>query len=159
MLEQLSTEADHLLKNHGLKLVTAESCTGGGVAYLITQIPGSSSWFDRGFVTYSNSAKMQMLGVPSSTLDTFGAVSEETAQAMAEGALQHSDAEISVAITGVAGPNGGSTEKPVGTVWFAWSYKNKSTVTKLKNFSGNRVEIREQALEVALRGIIEIIKS
>ncbi|MDR3492837.1 MAG: CinA family protein [Gammaproteobacteria bacterium] len=156
MLDQLALEVGNHLKKHSLILTTAESCTGGGVAYHITDIPGSSTWFDRGFVTYSNSAKIQMLSVPSSTLDTYGAVSEETARAMAEGALQHSNADVSVAITGIAGPDGGTTDKPVGTVWFAWAYKNKPTLAVLKNFSGNREEIRKKSIEVALRGILEI---
>jgi len=130
-------------------LVTAESCTGGGLAYAITAIPGSSKWFERGFVTYSNESKQELLGVSSNTLEKYGAVSEQTVIEMAHGALRNSHADFSIAITGIAGPDGGTAEKPVGTVWFAWGTKDKIQ-SQLKFFQGDRKSIREQAIEYAL---------
>jgi nicotinamide-nucleotide amidase len=143
------------LQQNQIKLVTAESCTGGGLAYAITAIPGSSNWFERGFVTYSNESKQELLGVNASTLEQYGAVSEQTAIEMAQGALQTSHADISMAITGIAGPDGGTTEKPVGTVWFAWG-TTKKIQSQLKLFQGDRESIREQAIEFALQTLIEI---
>lgn len=134
-----------LLKNK-LTCVTAESCTGGGLAYFMTNIPGSSAWFERGFVVYSNLAKTELLDVPADLIDKYGAVSEEVVMAMAEGALKNSTADIAIAITGIAGPDGGSAEKPVGTVWFGLARKNKATQTHCYNFSGNREKIREAAI-------------
>lgn len=139
------------------KLVTAESCTGGGLAYYLTNIPGSSTWFDRGFVTYSNLSKEELLGVKPNTLTTFGAVSVETAQEMAEGALEQSQAQCSIAITGIAGPDGGSKDKPVGTVWIAFASLNNKTEILLKKFSGNRISIREQTIQSALEFILSSI--
>jgi nicotinamide-nucleotide amidase len=141
------------LQQHQIKLVTAESCTGGGLAQAITAIPGSSGWFERGFVTYSNASKQELLGVKSSTLETYGAVSEQTAIEMAEGALRASHAQLSIAITGIAGPDGGSADKPVGTVWFAWSLNNV-TQSELQLFSGDRLSIREQAVIFALEKLL-----
>lgn len=158
-MEKLIAEIGQRLKSRDWKLTTAESCTGGGVAYYITNISGSSEWFERGFVTYSNTAKAEMLGVKLTTLDQHGAVSEATAREMAEGALQHSQAQIAVAITGIAGPLGGSHEKPVGTVWFGWAGINMETKTRLEKFSGSRTEIREQAIKTALEGILEILNA
>ena len=122
-LEELSEQLGARLLERGEWLVTAESCTGGWVAQTVTAIAGSSGWFDRGFVTYSNAAKRDMLGVPETTLDRHGAVSEATARAMAIGALEHSRGDWSVAITGIAGPSGGTPDKPVGTVCFAWAWR------------------------------------
>ena len=133
---------------------TAESCTGGLVAGAITEIAGSSGWFDRGFVTYSNEAKMEALGVPEATLARYGAVSEATARAMAEGALARSGAGIAVAVTGVAGPGGGSPEKPVGMVCFAWAKPGTATATATHHFPGNRQAVREASVAVALEGLI-----
>lgn len=135
----------------------AESCTGGGVAYAITEISGSSQWFERGFVTYSNEAKIQMLGVDKSVIDKYGAVSEEVVAQMAQGAIKNSDADIAVAISGIAGPTGGSVQKPVGTVCLSWynSHGLEKTVTYL--FVGDRSAVRTQAIRVALLGLIEII--
>ena len=138
-----------LLAKHWL-LGVAESCTAGGLAYALTEIPGSSAWFERGFVTYSNLAKEDMLAVPHSILAQYGAVSAETAKAMAEGVLQMSPADISLSITGIAGPDGGSQEKPVGTVWFACAHKGTNTITQLHHFTGNRHEIRVAAIDTAL---------
>lgn len=157
-LEQLaSTLGEQALEKQHM-ICTAESCTGGGVAYMITEIAGSSGWFDRGFVTYSNAAKHDMLGVRSETLDTHGAVSECVAREMAEGALVHSQASLSVAITGIAGPGGGTPTKPVGTVWFAWAKEENSTRrcdAQRHQLQGNRQAIREQAISIALRGLLE----
>ncbi len=158
-MEQLVIEIGEELKKREWKLVTAESCTGGGVAYAITSVSGSSDWFERGLVTYSNLAKEELLGVKSTTLNTFGAVSEQTAQAMAEGALQHSQAQVSVAITGIAGPSGGTANKPVGTVWFAWASIHAKTKTHLETLSGNREAVREQSVHIALKNLLAFIKN
>jgi len=132
------------------KIATAESCTGGWIAQAITEVPGSSAWFDRGFVTYSNKAKVQMLGVKPETLEKFGAVSAETAKEMASGALANSDASFAIAVTGIAGPDGGTSEKPVGTVFIAWQWKNEVAVVVKKRFSGDRHQIRAQTVKIAI---------
>lgn len=142
-----------LLKSKGMKVVTAESCTGGWIAQVITEIAGSSAWFDRGFVTYSNISKIEMLGVNIKTLDTFGAVSAQTAVEMVNGALTHSTADCAIAVTGIAGPDGGSAEKPVGTVFIAWGYKNQPCHVIQKEFKGTRHEIRAQTVKAALQGL------
>lgn len=142
------------LKARGAKLATAESCTGGWLAQAVTGVAGSSEWFDCGFVSYSNRAKEKMLGVKAQTLETNGAVSEPVVAEMAEGALKNSEANIAVAISGIAGPGGGTEDKPVGTVWLAWAIQGHPTVTCLSFFSGDRNEIREQAVEQALEGIL-----
>ena len=147
------------LKSREWKLVSAESCTGGGLAYYLTQIPGSSTWFDRGFITYSNAAKEDMLGVKSHTLQTEGAVSEKTAKEMAEGALERSQAQISVAITGIAGPTGGSTDKPVGTVWFGFASIETPPHAYQQILTGDRQAIREQAIEWALKKLLEMSRN
>jgi nicotinamide-nucleotide amidase len=139
-------------------LALAESCTGGMVSQAVTSIAGSSAWFDRGFVTYSNLAKIEMLGVSNKTLDTYGAVSEQTAIEMASGALENSHAHITGSITGIAGPDGGTPEKPVGTVCFAWADAHKSTSTTTKFFKGNRQEIRQQAAITIMLGLIDRYK-
>jgi len=144
---------DYLLVRH-MTLVTAESCTGGMVAQAITSISGSSHWFDRGFVTYSNDAKQEMLGVSSQSLVLFGAVSEPVALEMAQGALLHSRADCSIAITGVAGPTGGTVEKPVGTVWTAWADRYGSVRAQQGFFEGDRETIRLQAAIMALQGLM-----
>lgn len=149
-LTKLITKLGTGLTAKKLMLATAESCTGGMAAEVITSVAGSSDWFERGFVVYSNAAKHEMLGVKSKTLTEFGAVSEEVAKEMAEGALAHSHAQISIAITGIAGPTGGTKEKPVGTVCFAWSRVGAETIMLTKHFAGNRNEIREQAAQFAL---------
>jgi len=137
-----------------LLLATAESCTGGWVAQVITHTAGSSAWFERGFVTYSNEAKVAMLGVRPETLEQFGAVSPETAAEMAAGALKNSNALISLAITGIAGPTGGSPGKPVGTVSFAWCRVGETAETDTAVFAGNREAIRRQAVVHALSGLL-----
>ncbi len=133
---------------------TAESCTGGLVAGAITDIAGSSAWFDRGFVTYTNEAKIELLGVAGAILDEHGAVSEATARAMAEGALARSSAHLAVAITGIAGPAGGSVEKPVGTVCFAWAGRGLPTTAITRRFPGGRAEVRRAAVVAALEGLL-----
>ena len=136
-LGSLAQRIGAALRARGMMLATAESCTGGWAAQVVTSVSGSSEWFDRGFVTYSNDAKQEMLGVSASTLERHGAVSEETARAMADGALLRSRARMTLAITGIAGPTGGSPDKPVGMVWFAWAM-NGETRTQLARFSGDR---------------------
>jgi len=138
-------------------LVTAESCTGGWVGQAITSVPGSSHWYDRGFIAYTNGAKRELLDVSTGVLARFGAVSEQTARTMADGALVNSRADVSLAITGIAGPGGGTGEKPVGTVWFAWAGKNRETRTGRHRFDGDRTAVRRQAVETALLGLSEFI--
>ena len=141
------------LPARGLLLTTAESCTGGLIAGACTELAGSSVWFDRGFVTYSNAAKTELLGVPAALIDTHGAVSEPVARAMAEGAVARSQAQCSVAVTGVAGPTGGSADKPVGTVWFAWRVAGHTTA-ELRHFDGDRAAVRAQTVAHALAGLL-----
>ena len=152
----LATELGAALKARGLMLVLAESCTGGLASAAITEIPGSSAWFERGFVTYSNEAKMEMLGVTAKTLEKFGAVSEETAREMALGALKNSHANVAISITGIAGPAGGTPEKPVGTVCFAWVFDD-NLVSTTKKISGNRQPIRHLSVETALRELLKLL--
>lgn len=147
-----------LLKRKKWQLVTAESCTGGLIASYLTDIPGSSNWFERGFVTYSNLAKHEMLGVPNDLIDQFGAVSEEVAQAMAMGAIQHSVGDIAVSVTGIAGPDGGTVEKPVGTVCFSWVRRDGLSQTVKKQFHGTRQDIRIASCQEALQGLINKIQ-
>ena len=143
----------------GGMLVTSESCTGGGLGWLLTGTPGSSTWFERGFISYSNESKREMLGVPENLLLNFGAVSEQTAAAMATGAIANSHAAVSVAITGIAGPDGGTAEKPVGTVCLAWSIRNGETRTTRVIFDGDRRKIREQAILLAMQGLLDLLES
>lgn len=156
-IENLAEKVGEILKQHGLKLATAESCTGGGLAYTITNIAGSSAWFERGFIVYSNEAKIEMLAVKSSTINKFGAVSEQVAREMAEGALKNSNANISIAITGIAGPEGGTDDKPVGSVWIAWAGFDKKIKTSLDIFSGDRQAVRARSIEKALEELLERI--
>jgi nicotinamide-nucleotide amidase len=155
-LFQLAEHLGRLLKASGNTIATAESCTGGWIAQTITDVAGSSSWFDRGFVTYSNAAKVQMLGVSQQTLEKYGAVSAEIATEMAVGVLAHSDADIAVAVTGIAGPDGGASEKPVGTVFIAWADKTGDTNVVRKQFSGNRRQIREKSVRSAIEGVVSL---
>lgn len=156
-LYQLVLDLGNQLKAKRWKIATAESCTGGGLSFWITSVPGSSAWFDRGFITYSNKAKEETLGVHPKTITHFGAVSEACAREMAEGALHYSDAQFSVAITGIAGPDGGTVEKPIGTVWIACSGINKETIVNANIFSGNRQEVRELSIKVALEQLSQFI--
>lgn len=162
MIEQLSSllkELATICQEKSLKIVTAESCTGGGVAYEITSIPGSSNWFERGFVTYSNLSKVEMLGVAKNSIEMFGAVSREVAIQMAEGALKHSHANLSLAITGIAGPEGGSLQKPVGTCWFAWASPFFQTVSQQQHLGDDRCAIRSAAIFFALERLLQLIKN
>lgn len=155
-----ATRMGELLKKKGWLMTTAESCTGGGVAQAITDIPGSSQWYEGGFVTYSNVAKTEMLDVPPALLAQFGAVSEEVAAAMAEGALANSSAHVSVSTTGIAGPTGAVPGKPVGTVCFGWSMERHGephTVTERLVFKGDRQAVRQQAVMHALEGLIRFV--
>ena len=153
-LVSLSDSVGSACRRRRLLLATAESCTGGWAAQVITQTAGSSEWFERGFITYSNEAKVEMLGVRSETLEQFGAVSPETAGEMAAGALKNSNALISLAITGIAGPTGGSPGKPVGTVCFAWCRVGETAQAETAIFPGDREAIRRQAVVHALRGLL-----
>jgi len=153
-LFELAEQLGRKLKASGKIIATAESCTGGWIAQTITDVSGSSAWFDRGFVTYSNAAKVQMLGVSPQTLEDCGAVSAETATQMAAGVLVHSDADIAIAVTGIAGPDGGTSEKPVGTVFIAWADKNGAAKVVKKQFIGGRRQIREQAVRSAIEGVV-----
>ncbi len=148
-LTQISLE---LLK-HSHLLATAESCSGGMIAAACTDLAGSSQWFERGFVTYSNAAKVEMLGVPAALIEQEGAVSEAVARAMADGALAHSQAHVSLAVTGVAGPTGGSEAKPVGTVWFAWCVGGE-THSEMQHFAGDRAAIRAATVRYALQRLL-----
>ncbi len=158
-LEKLAERLGNLLLQRGEWVAAAESCTGGWVAQTLTAIAGSSAWFDRGFVTYSNAAKVDMLGVPETTLARHGAVSEAAARAMAQGALQHSLANWTLAITGIAGPSGGSPEKPVGTVCFAWASRDGGCEAQTRCFSGDRAAVREQSVRHALTGLLSRIEA
>jgi nicotinamide-nucleotide amidase len=156
-LTALAKRVGAKLKARGLTLATAESCTGGWVSQAVTAIAGSSDWFDRGFVTYSDAAKREMLGVKAGTLARHGAVSEQTAREMAAGALAHSRAQVALAITGIAGPSGGSPEKPVGTVCFAWAWKDAAPAAQTRQFKGDRESVRRQSVRTALRGVLDLL--
>lgn len=153
-LDTLSAQVGDALRRHNFMLVTAESCTGGWVAQAVTAVAGSSRWFERGFVTYTNIAKQEMLGVRAATLAEFGAVSEQTAREMAQGALNNSHAQISLAISGIAGPGGATLDKPVGMVCFAWAGIDVPVRSRIEHFLGNREAVRRQAVLAALRGVL-----
>lgn len=157
-LIELAEAVGKRLSKHGLMLATAESCTGGWVAQVVTAVSGSSAWFERGFVTYSNAAKQEMLGVSAQILGQYGAVSEETVREMAQGAIQHSHAQLSLSISGVAGPAGGSLIKPVGTVCFGWARKGAEACSCTRRFEGDREAVRRQAVAFALQGVLNLLK-
>ena len=157
-ITDLARQLGRACRRRGVDVVTAESCTGGGAAQAMTRISGSAKWFDRGFVTYTNTAKKEMLGVSQRTLGDHGAVSEEVAREMARGALKKSPADVSVAITGIAGPTGGSRTKPVGLVWFAWGVRGGAVQARVFRFKGDRIAIRRQAVAVALQGLIDLLR-
>jgi len=156
-LTDLAAQLSRALQAREWKLTTAESCTGGWVAKLLTDIAGSSAWFERGFVTYSNAAKQELLDVRAVTLKDFGAVSEQTAREMVTGALAHSPAEVALAITGIAGPGGGTPDKPVGLVWFAWARRSGALRVAQQQFSGDRETVRRQAVAAALQGALRVL--
>jgi nicotinamide-nucleotide amidase len=165
LAQRIATLAERLgglLSAQRLRLATAESCTAGGIGYAVTLVPGSSAWYERGYITYSNDAKQQMLGVPAQYLVRYGAVSEPVARAMALGALAHSHAQIAVAVTGIAGPDGGSAEKPVGTVCLAWAVQREAAgapwaKTTTLHFDGDRAAVRTQTIVAALEGLIDLL--
>ena len=154
-MEQMVKKLGQCLMAEGALLATAESCTGGWIAKSITDISGSSQWLDRGFVTYSNVSKSEMLGVNPNLIEKYGAVSEQVAMEMAAGTLKNSQAIYSVSVTGVAGPGGGTDQKPVGTVCFGWAKVNNSVYVETKTFDGNREEIRYQSVQYALQGLLD----
>ena len=151
------THISAALVHYGWMLATAESCTGGLIAAACTDLAGSSRWFERGFVSYSNAAKTELLGVPADLIAMHGAVSEPVARAMAEGAVAHSAAQVALAVTGVAGPTGGSAEKPVGTVWFGWRVAGR-THSELRRFDGDRAAVRAQTVQHALARLAHWLK-
>ena len=155
-MDELARKVGERLKAAGAQLVTAESCTGGWVAQAVTAIAGSSGWFERGFVTYSNAAKQELLGVRKETLEAHGAVSEQTAREMADGALNKSKGTIALAVTGVAGPGGGTRDKPVGMVCFAWA-DGKKLRSETRHFAGDRDSVRRQSVIRALEGVLETL--
>jgi len=140
-------------------LATAESCTGGGIAHMVTCLPGSSRWFERGFITYSNESKQELLAVSADTLSRFGAVSEECAAAMAAGAILNSHADLAVSVTGIAGPDGGSADKPTGTVCFGWGQRGESILTAVHVFDGDRAQVRRQSVLMAIQGLLDLLKA
>jgi nicotinamide-nucleotide amidase len=154
-LEALAVEVGERLKAKGMKIATAESCTGGWVGEVLTAIAGSSDYYERGFITYSNRSKQEMLNVPGETLDKHGAVSEETVRAMAAGAVASSQADVALSISGVAGPGGGSARNPVGTVCFGWALKGSAAQSARRQFQGDREAVRRQSVIFALQGVLE----
>lgn len=156
-INELAAQVGNVLKSQGLMLATAESCTGGGVAQAITEIAGSSEWFECGFITYSNASKTDMLEVPDALIVRYGAVSDEVAQAMAEGALANSNATISLSTTGIAGPGGAVPGKPVGTVCFAWAVAHRTFSERLV-FQGDRHAVRQQTVAHALAGLLRFLE-
>ncbi len=158
-LDRLVAVLADALRARGLRIATAESCTGGLIAGACTELAGSSDWFDRGFVTYSNEAKAEMLGVDAAVIASHGAVSEPVARSMAGGALSRSLADLAVAVTGVAGPGGGSAAKPVGTVWLAWAWRaadgGVETDALLQRFAGDRAAVRQATVVCALQGLLD----
>lgn len=156
-LYELAAEVGQALKAQDLMLATAESCTGGWIAEAMTMVPGSSEWFERGFVTYTYISKRELLGVRDETLGRHGAVAEEVVREMAQGAIERSHAQVSVAVSGVAGPTGGTPEKPVGTVCFAWGRKGAAPRSETRRFDGDREAVRRQAVVHALRGVRALV--
>ena len=156
-LHGLAVELGEKLRARGWMLATAESCTGGWIGEVLTAIPGSSAFYERGFITYANAAKIELLGVPPETLDAYGAVSEETARAMAQGALDRSPVHAALSVSGIAGPGGGTREKPVGMVCYGWALNDGTLMSSTCRLDGNREEIRSRAVAAALRGMIELI--
>ena len=154
----LAGEVAAVLTEQKLTLAVAESCTGGGLCQALTDIPGSSAWFDRGFITYSNQAKIEMLGVSSTLLEQYGAVSFEAARAMVEGVHGQSNAELAIAITGIAGPGGGTAEKPVGTVFFGIGHQGQTVKIDKRRFKGDRSEVRQRSVEFVLKALLKALR-
>ena len=155
-INELATETGRVLQANGLLLAVAESCTGGGIAHAVTEIAGSSNWFECGFITYSNASKTELLDVSAALIAQHGTVSEEIAAAMAEGALANSNAHVTLSTTGIAGPGGAVPGKPVGTVCFAWS-RGEQTHTERLVFAGDRQAVRQQTVAHALRGLLRFL--
>ncbi|HLU77504.1 MAG TPA: nicotinamide-nucleotide amidase [Burkholderiales bacterium] len=158
-LNALARRVGTALQARGLMLATAESCTGGGIACALTDIAGSSAWFERGFVTYSNEAKQEQLGVSAATLAQHGAVSEPVALEMASGALRHSRAQAALSVTGIAGPAGGTAQKPVGMVCFAWALPGQAPIAVTHHFKGDRAGVRRGAVAFALQGLLDRLEA
>ena len=159
VLYDLAERVGRALETRRFMIATAESCTGGWLAEAITMVPGSSAWFERGFVTYTYISKREMLGVSVMTLERQGAVSERCVREMVEGALRESHAQVAVAVSGTAGPSGGTPEKPVGTVCFAWALKDRSVWTEVKHLAGDREAVRRQSVINALEGVLAIVEA
>lgn len=158
-MRDLVTQVGEALERHKIMVVTAESCTGGMIAQVLTSVPGSSNWFDRAYVSYSYESKREMLGVKETTIQRSGSVSKDCVEEMALGALQLSHAEVSVSCSGIAGPDGGSPDKPVGTVWLAWARQGRAEiVTREFYFEGDRDAIRLQTTQLALEGLLDILQ-
>ncbi len=157
-LDGLAISLGELLTNHQWQITTAESCTGGGIAAAITSVAGSSQWFEQGFITYSNAAKQQHLNVEKLLLDKYGAVSEPVVLAMAKGACQQAKADVGIAVSGIAGPGGGSQDKPVGTVWLAWALPNTDTIARCYCFDGDRDAVRLQAVVMAISELNKLLQ-
>jgi nicotinamide-nucleotide amidase len=157
-LHEITHDLARVLIKNNWHLSTAESCTGGMVAASITELAGSSEWFERGYVTYSNQSKSEDIDVSQNLIEQHGAVSDQVARAMALGAKQNSGSDLSLSITGIAGPTGGSPEKPIGTVCFAWALANDQIVSETKHFEGNRQQVREQACDFSLRKLLDLLR-
>ena len=158
-LEVLAEQVGAALQSRGLLLASAESCTGGWVGAAVTSVAGSSNWYERGFITYTNQSKQEMLGVSAATLAEYGAVSEPTVREMAAGALKHSHADVALAISGIAGPGGATLDKPVGTVCIAWMLRKGAARAQTYRFDGDRSAVRRQAVDAALRGVLAMIEA
>ncbi|MBL8249452.1 MAG: nicotinamide-nucleotide amidase [Candidatus Competibacter sp.] len=155
-LYELAAQVSVALRTRNRTLSTAESCTGGWIAKVVTDVPGSSGWFDRGFVSYSNAAKSDQLGVSAATIASYGAVSAEVVAEMAAGALERSRADVTLAVSGIAGPDGGSPDKPVGTVYLAWALREGPIRTERRHFAGSRDEVRLASVAAALQGVLDV---
>ncbi len=156
-LRDLAEQLGECLKAKGMKLASAESCTGGWLAKIITDIPGSSAWFTGSVVSYSNEAKQSLLGVNGSTLNEFGAVSGEAVLEMSDGVFSHTEADVAVSVSGIAGPDGGTEEKPVGLVWLSWGKRDKSVFANPFNFDGDREDVRKQSIKQALNCLLDLL--
>jgi len=156
-LRDLAEQLGQCLTARGMKLASAESCTGGWLAKIITDIPGSSAWFTGSVVSYSNDAKHSLLGVNEATLKEFGAVSGETVLEMSDGIFDHTEADVAVSVTGIAGPDGGSEDKPVGLVWLSWGKRDKSVFATPFNFEGDREQVRKQSIRQALHCLLDLL--
>lgn len=157
-LNHLAKQVGLALTRQGLMLASAESCTGGWLGQTVTSIPGSSAWYESGFITYNVNSKQEMLGISAKTLKEYGEVSEQTAREMAHGAVARSSAQVAVSITGIAGPGGGTPKKPVGMVCFAWEIKDNHIRSETRHFSGDREAVRQQSVAVALQGLITMLR-